>query len=136
MRRLRGDTLALGCEWLFTTGLANVLTRYYTIAMKKHLIAKKPLKAGVESLAQAFNSLKNTDQVYAFLLDLCTPAELEALADRWQVVEPLTRAVPYRQIHDDTGVSVTTIGRVARCLELGAGGYQAALKNQRKGGAA
>ncbi len=110
--------------------------RYYTIAMKKHLIAKKPLKASVESLAQAFNSLKNAEQAYAFLIDLCTPAELEALADRWQVVEPLTRAVPYRQIHDETGVSVTTIGRVARCLELGAGGYQAALKNQRKGGAA
>jgi TrpR-related protein YerC/YecD len=104
--------------------------------MKKHLIAKQPLQAGVMSLAHAFNSLKNADQVYAFLVDLCTPAELEALADRWQVVEPLTRAVPYRQIHDDTGVSVTTIGRVARCLELGAGGYQTALKNLRKAGGA
>ena len=104
--------------------------------MKKHLIAKQPLQAGVMSLAHAFNSLKNADQAYAFLVDLCTPAELEALADRWQVVEPLTRAVPYRQIHDETGVSVTTIGRVARCLELGAGGYQAALKNLRKAGGA
>lgn len=104
--------------------------------MKKHLIAKQPLQASVMSLAQAFNSLKNADQAYAFLVDLCTPAELEALADRWQVVEPLTRAVPYRQIHDETGVSVTTIGRVARCLELGAGGYQAALKNLRKAGGA
>jgi len=103
--------------------------------MKKPLITKKPLKAGVESLAQAFAGLKNADQVYAFLIDLCTPAELEALADRWQVVEPLTRGVPYRQIHDDTGVSVTTIGRVARCLELGTGGYQFALKPGRKGAA-
>jgi uncharacterized protein YerC len=58
------------------------------------------------------------------------------MADRWQVVEPLTKAVPYRQIHDETGVSVTTIGRVARCLELGSGGYLLALKNAKKGGAA
>ena len=107
--------------------------RYYTIAMKKHLIPKKPLKNGVEALASAINGLKNADQVYAFLVDLCTPAELEAMADRWQVVEPLARAMPYRQIHDDTGVSVTTIGRVARCLELGSGGYQLALAQQRKG---
>ena len=117
-------------------GLANVLTRYYTIPMKKHALPKKPLKAGVESLAQAFNGLKNAEQVYAFLIDLCTPAELEALADRWQVVEPLTKGKPYRQIHDDTGVSVTTIGRVARCLELGTGGYQLALKSGRRGAGA
>jgi len=113
--------------------LHYVLMRYYTIAMKKHLIPKKPLKTGVESLALAISGLKNADQVYAFLVDLCTPAELEALSDRWQVVEPLARATPYRQIHDDTGVSVTTIGRVARCLELGTGGYQLALAQQRKG---
>lgn len=113
-------------------GLANVLMRYYTNPMKKHALPKKPLKAGVESLAQAFNGLKNAEQVYAFLIDLCTPAELEALADRWQVVEPLTKGRPYRQIHDDTGVSVTTIGRVARCLELGTGGYHLALKGTRR----
>ena len=116
--------------------LANVLTRYYTIPMKKHALPKKPLKAGVESLAQALNGLKNAEQVYAFLIDLCTPAELEALADRWQVVEPLTKGKTYRQIHDDTGVSVTTIGRVARCLELGTGGYQLALKSGRRGAGA
>ncbi|MBP7370341.1 MAG: DNA-binding transcriptional regulator [Arenimonas sp.] len=101
--------------------------------MKKHLLPKKSLKTGVESLAIALNGLKNPEQIYAFLVDLCTPAELEAMADRWQVVEPLTKALPYRQIHDETGVSVTTIGRVARCLELGTGGYQLAMKNFRKG---
>jgi uncharacterized protein YerC len=37
-------------------------------------------------------------------------------------------ALPYREIHDRTGVSVTTIGRVARCLDLGAGGYRLAAE--------
>ena len=106
---------------------------YYTITMKKHTQSKQSLKSSIETLAQTMASLKNAEQVYAFLIDLCTPAELEAMADRWQVVEPLTKATPYRQIHDDTGVSVTTIGRVARCLELGSGGYLLALKNTKKG---
>lgn len=113
--------------------LAYVLMRYYTMTMKKHDHTRKSLKTSAEALALAINGLKNPEQIYAFLVDLCTPAELEALADRWQVVEPLTKAIPYRQIHDDTGVSVTTIGRVARCLELGTGGYQIAYKNLKKG---
>ncbi|HHW4681288.1 MAG TPA: YerC/YecD family TrpR-related protein, partial [Xylella taiwanensis] len=57
-----------------------------------------------------------------------TPAELEALADRWRVVPLLLEGRPYREIHDHTGISVTTIGRVARCLEHGAGGYAAVLR--------
>jgi uncharacterized protein YerC len=33
----------------------------------------------------------------------------------------------YRDIHDLTEVSVTTIGRVARYMERGSGGYRTAL---------
>jgi uncharacterized protein YerC len=47
--------------------------------------------------------------------------------DRWQVVEYLQQGLPYRKIHDLTGVSVTTIGRVARFLTDGFGGYQTAI---------
>lgn len=78
----------------------------------------------LDGLVQALLSLRTPGEVRAFLDDLCTPAELEAMADRWQVVPLLIEDVPYREIHDRTGVSVTTIGRVARCLELGAGGYR------------
>ncbi|MBT8444992.1 MAG: helix-turn-helix domain-containing protein, partial [Gammaproteobacteria bacterium] len=60
--------------------------------------------------------------------DLCTPAELQAMKDRWAVVEALQEGLTYRAIHDRTGVSVTTIGRVARCLTDGAGGYRIALE--------
>jgi uncharacterized protein YerC len=35
--------------------------------------------------------------------------------------------LPYRKIHELTGVSVTTIGRVARFLTTGSGGYRTAL---------
>ncbi|AXI83743.1 DNA-binding transcriptional regulator [Xylella taiwanensis] len=82
----------------------------------------------LQALAEAFACLGESAAVVAFLRDLCTPAELEALADRWRVVPLLLEGRPYREIHDHTGISVTTIGRVARCLEHGAGGYAAVLR--------
>ena len=81
-----------------------------------------------DELCEAIGSLKGGDEIRSFLLDLCTPAELQALVDRWQVVALLEENMPYRQIHDQTGVSVTTIGRVARFLTDGSGGYQTALQ--------
>lgn len=82
----------------------------------------------LRALSAALAALRSPEQVQAFLEDLCTPAELEAMADRWRVVPLLLQGVPYREIHDRTLVSVTTIGRVARTLERGAGGYGAAVQ--------
>jgi uncharacterized protein YerC len=55
-----------------------------------------------------------------------------SISARLLVAELLDRNLPYRQIHDRTGVSVTTIGRVARYLNSGAGGYSKALQRRRK----
>ena len=80
------------------------------------------------ALFEAVISLESVDECRNFFKDLCTPAELQALMDRWQVVEYLEQGLPYRKIHDLTGVSVTTIGRVARFLTDGFGGYQVAIE--------
>lgn len=80
------------------------------------------------SLYRAMLSLETVDELRAFLRDLCTPAELEALSDRWRVIPWLRRGMAYREIHDRTGVSVTTIGRVARFLAQGNGGYRIAAE--------
>ena len=84
----------------------------------------------IDGLAQALAALKNAEEIRAFLEDLCTPAELEAMGDRWRVIPQLLQGVPYREIHDRTLVSVTTIGRVARALEHGAGGYGRAIQQR------
>ena len=81
-----------------------------------------------DALFQAIITLKTVDECRNFFKDLCTPAELQALVDRWQVVAYLQQGLPYRKIHDLTGVSVTTIGRVARFLTDGYGGYQTAIE--------
>lgn len=82
----------------------------------------------IDDLCAAVARLASSTEVRAFLEDLCTPAELEAMADRWRVIPLLLEGLPYREIHDRTAVSVTTIGRVARCLERGAGGYRVAAE--------
>lgn len=77
-------------------------------------------------LCRALLSLRTVDEMRAFLDDLCTPAEREAMRDRWCVVPHLLAGQPYREIHEHTAVSITTIGRVARSLEQGSGGYRLA----------
>lgn len=96
--------------------------------MKRRAFENEELEAAVGDLADALVALCERDRMRAFLEDLCTPAELEAMSDRWRVVPLLLEGVPYREIHDRTAVSVTTIGRVARTLERGAGGYAAAVE--------
>ncbi|QIK81850.1 DNA-binding transcriptional regulator [Lysobacter sp. HDW10] len=91
---------------------------------------KRESDTDFHSLARALAALDDPKKVAAFLRDLCTPAELESMCDRWKVVPQIASGEPYRAIHDKTGVSVTTIGRVARTLEQGAGGYAAALATQ------
>ena len=86
-------------------------------------------KGHEDALFGALNCLQNIQEVRNFFKDLCTPAELQALVDRWQVVGLLQQELPYRRIHDMTGVSVTTIGRVARFLSDGFGGYAAAIEH-------
>lgn len=90
---------------------------------------QRDASASFKALSKALAGMSRPQDVAAFLVDLCTPAEIEAMADRWKVVPLLVDGVPYREIHDRTGVSVTTIGRVARSLEHGAGGYAAALQH-------
>lgn len=108
---------------------ANVLTHYYIGAkMKEHRpLTSRQEKAAERALFQAVLTLRDVRECEAFFTDLCTPAELEAMVDRWAVVKRLEGGLPYRTIHDQTGVSVTTIGRVARCLAEGAGGYRLAI---------
>ncbi|RZA37279.1 MAG: DNA-binding transcriptional regulator [Lysobacteraceae bacterium] len=99
--------------------------------MKRRLaLDEETISASLQALSRALAALGKAEDVRAFLQDLCTPAELEAMTDRWRVVPLLLKGVPYREIHDLTEVSVTTIGRVARTLESGTGGYAAALRRQ------
>jgi TrpR-related protein YerC/YecD len=91
-------------------------------------ISPRQEAAAERALCQALLTLRTVEECRDFLRDLCTPAELQALADRWTVVGLLQAGMPYREIAKQTGVSVTTIGRVARYLGAGNGGYALAAR--------
>ena len=78
-------------------------------------------------LFEAVATLESPEEVEIFCRDLCTLAELEAMAHRWQVVRLLEQGLPYLEISQLTGASTTTVTRVAHWLRHGEGGYRLAL---------
>ena len=80
-----------------------------------------PTDSNIETrrdLAKALTLIETAEEMERFLVDLCTPAELRALAERWHVAQMLdVGEQSYRDINALTGVSTTTIGRVARFLK-------------------
>jgi TrpR-related protein YerC/YecD len=94
--------------------------------MKPHRsVTQRQEQQHERALFTAILALRSVEECRSFFRDLCTPAELQAMSDRWAVVELLERGLPYREVHRLSGVSITTIGRVARYLTAGSGGYRA-----------
>ena len=81
------------------------------------------------SLYDALLALKTRDEVDAFLADLCTPAEIRAFAERWEVARVLDAGgKSYREIAAEAHASPTTVVRVARFLkEMPHQGYRLVL---------
>ncbi|HEX8468537.1 MAG TPA: YerC/YecD family TrpR-related protein [Allosphingosinicella sp.] len=83
----------------------------------------------IADLCSALLAPGNAPEMERLLQDLCTPAEIRTLAERWHVARLLDgTGLSYREIHDATGVSTTTVVRVARFLrEERNGGYRRAI---------
>jgi len=81
----------------------------------------------LRELCDALLALESRAELERFLRDLCTLAELEAMAHRWQVARLLEKRLPYLEIAERTGASTTTVTRVAHWLRHGEGGYRLAL---------
>ena len=88
-------------------------------------------------LCSALLTPESASEMERLLQDLCTPAEIRTLAERWHVARLLDgTGLSYREIHDATGVSTTTVVRVARFLrEEGNGGYRRAIDSMGGGDA-
>lgn len=83
--------------------------------------------AEVNAMLETFASLDDPDDIYALLMDLCTIREISEMSQRLQVACLLAQKVPYTEIQKQMGVSTTTISRVSKCLNYGAGGYARAV---------
>jgi len=79
-------------------------------------------------LVKSLLTLRNEDDVYRLLDDLCTISEIKAMAQRVQVARLLSQNITYNNIAHNTGASTATISRVKRCLNYGADGYKRVLR--------
>ena len=85
--------------------------------MTETLSPTRDQAALARDLCEALLTPRDAEEMARLLADLCTPAEVRTLAERWHVARLLGETdLTYRDIHDATGVSTTTIVRVARFL--------------------
>ena len=71
-----------------------------------------------KDLFEAVAALQTVEEARVFLIDLATPGELSALAERWRIAQLLDRGdLSYRKIARQIGASTTTVARVARFLK-------------------
>lgn len=88
---------------------------------------------GLDDLVGALLSLRTEDECRRFLRDLCSLAELEALAHRWQIAQLVDQGLPYLDVAERVPASTATVTRVAQWLRHGTGGYRTALDRRRRG---
>ena len=75
------------------------------------------------ALYETILKLKDLEECRRFFEDLCTPTELQAMEQRFDVAVYLQQGLVYLDILEKTGASSATISRVRRSmLENGAGG--------------
>lgn len=88
--------------------------------MNKHIKEYRNLFEGILQL-------KTIEDCELFFDDLCTIKELQAMAQRLEVAQMLSKDYTYIDVGEKTGASTATISRVNRCLVYGDGGYQLVL---------
>ena len=88
---------------------------------------KRATPEELELLYRALASQTDERVVAALLEDMCTIGEIHEMAQRLTVAKLLAADHSYTVISELTGASTTTIARVSKALNYGAGGYRAAL---------
>ena len=79
----------------------------------------------VDELLHALGLLRTDEERAAFLRDLCTLAEIQAMAHRLAAARLVDRGMPYAEVAERVGGS--TVTRVAHWLRHGEGGYRLVL---------
>jgi len=103
--------------------------------MERPMLADNWVNDELEDLCKALLSLETVEEMALFLRDLCTRTEIEGLSSRWGAAVLLESGLPYREISQQTGTSITTVGRVNEWRRYGTGGYRIALGRLKEPGA-
>ena len=90
-------------------------------------MAKAERRERGAALYETILKLKDLEECRRFFEDLCTPTELQAMEQRFDVAVYLQQGLVYLDILEKTGASSATISRVNRCLHYGEDGYRTIL---------
>ena len=85
----------------------------------------------VNDLLRAILTLRDEEECYRFLEDVCTVNELMSLSQRFEVARMLTDHKTYLEIAEKTGASTATISRVNRTLLYGNDGYSMVMERMK-----
>ena len=80
-------------------------------------------------LYSAVMTLKSEEECQHLFEDLCTPKEINSLAQRFAVAKMLSEGRIYNDIVEETGASTATISRVNRTMSKGSKTVLERLKN-------
>ncbi|MEG1525220.1 MAG: YerC/YecD family TrpR-related protein [Clostridia bacterium] len=83
--------------------------------------------AEVDDVLRTILKLHDLSECYRFFEDICTVAELQSIAQRWEVAKQLDAGITYQDISHSLNASTATISRVNRSLAYGSGGYRLML---------
>ncbi len=75
-------------------------------------------------LYQLLAAAKTKAAVAKILEELLTPHEIDALAERWQIVQLLLEGHSQREVRDLLQVAIATVSRGARVVKYGTGTLQ------------
>jgi TrpR family trp operon transcriptional repressor len=71
----------------------------------------------IDELAEVLLGIRDKGFMVRFLQEILTPAEIETLILRWELVKLLYKGVPQRQISQRLGISLCKITRGSRELK-------------------
>ena len=90
-------------------------------------MVEKAYTENANLLYEAILKLETAEECALFFSDLCTPFELQEMAQRMQAAKMLKDGLIYNEIAERTGLSTATISRVNRSLRYSTGGYAKVL---------
>jgi Trp operon repressor len=85
----------------------------------------------LKDLYRLLASIDTPGEAEQLLQDLATPQEVEAFAERWQLVQMLAKGATQREISGKLGVSISKVTRGSKWLQYGSGGFMHFLRKLR-----
>ncbi len=87
----------------------------------------------LNNLVEAFLILENKKEMISFFEDIFTPQEIEALVERWEIVQTLLKTdLPQREVAKKIGCSVALVSRASRQIQYGSGGFLSVYSKLKK----